>query len=96
MHLKVTVPLLLAGGAVADYAAYRASQGYEVPALQRAPQDGADIGKFMGDLAKSFDKMDSIIATITKDNVAGKMKELVDGKEPLHCCVFPTDYGYRG
>jgi len=32
----------------------------------------------MGDLAKSFDKLDSIIATITKDNVAGKMKELVD------------------
>jgi len=76
MYFKAVIPLFLAGGAIADYAAYRAAQGYEVPAIQSASQDGTEIGKFLTDLNASFNKLDSLVSAITKDNVASQLDKI--------------------
>jgi len=71
MYLKTFVPLLLAGSAAASYAEY---WGQEVP---EAPQDGTEIGKFMGDLATQFNNLDAVLTSINKENVASSGEKLL-------------------
>jgi hypothetical protein len=61
MHYKTLVPLFLASGAVASYA--------EVSG-QQAPQDGGDIGKFLGDLTTAFSGLDAVLSGVSKENIA--------------------------